>query len=109
MAIAWLYRRDYAQAGSQMLSVVDPSGMRAGVQAVLGASLLIPVSLIPSLTPDAGSPMVYALWSIALGGGLFAAAIRFALTRSDAAARPLLKASLIYLPAWLAMLVAVSV
>ncbi len=30
MAIAWLYRRDYAAAGLQMLPVVDPSGRRAG-------------------------------------------------------------------------------
>ncbi len=32
MAIAWLYRRDYAAAGHQMLPVVDPPGVRAGVQ-----------------------------------------------------------------------------
>src|SRR6185437_129957 len=30
MAIAWIYRRDYAAAGLQMLPVVDPSGLRAG-------------------------------------------------------------------------------
>ena len=37
MAIAWLYRADYARAGQRMLTVVDPTGLRAGAQAVVGA------------------------------------------------------------------------
>ena len=61
MAIAWLYRHDYAIAGHRMLTVVDPSGIRAGVQAISGALLLIPISLIPALHPTSGSPMLYAL------------------------------------------------
>ncbi len=30
MAIAWIYRRDYGAAGLRMLTVVDPTGRRAG-------------------------------------------------------------------------------
>jgi heme o synthase len=103
MAIAWLYRHDYAIAGHRMLTVVDPSGIRAGVQAITGAALLIPVSLIPAIQPTSGSPMVYALWATALGGAQLALAIRFALNRDERSARLLLRSTLIYLPAWMAL------
>ena len=52
MAIAWLYRDDYARAGQRMLTVVDPTGLRAGGQAVVAALALIPVSLVPALAPQ---------------------------------------------------------
>jgi protoheme IX farnesyltransferase len=103
MAIAWLYRRDYAIAGHRMLTVVDPTGARAGAQAVLGAALLIPVSLIPATHPTSGSPMVYALWATALGAVQFALAVRFALQRDEPSARRLLRATLAYLPSWMAL------
>jgi protoheme IX farnesyltransferase len=109
MAIAWLYRDDYAAAGHRMLSVVDPTGVRCGVQAIIGAAVLIPVSLIPALNPASGSPLVYALWAVALGVAQFGFALRFALERDEQSARPLLRATLLYLPAWLTMLTLVSV
>jgi protoheme IX farnesyltransferase len=109
MAIAWLYRHDYAAAGHQMLSVVDPTGARCGVQAVIGAALLIPVSLIPALDPSSGSPMIYGLWSVALGAAQLGFAIQFALRRDEESARPLLRSTLLYLPAWLTITMIVSV
>lgn len=108
MAIAWLYRDDYAAAGCQMLSVVDPSGVRSGVQAVAGSLALLPVSLIPAIVPHAGSPVVYALWAIALGAGMLALSIRFAWFRDETTARHLLRGSLVYLPAWITVLLMVS-
>lgn len=108
MAIAWLYRKNYAAAGQQMVTVVDPTGARAAAWAVVGAALILPVSLIPALTPTSGSPGVYALWALALGGGQFALAVRFALSRDDASARQLLKSTLLYLPAWMGVLLMVS-
>ena len=108
MAIAWLYRHDYATAGHRMLTVVDPSGIRAGVQAITGAALLIPVSLIPAIQPTSGSPMVYALWATALGGAQLALAIRFAMQRDERSARLLLRSTLIYLPAWMGLQLMVS-
>jgi protoheme IX farnesyltransferase len=108
MAIAWLYRHDYAMAGHRMLTVVDPSGVRAGVQAISGAVLLIPISLIPALHPTSGSPMVYALWATALGAVQLALAIRFALERDERSARLLLRATLVYLPAWMGLQLMVS-
>jgi protoheme IX farnesyltransferase len=109
MAIAWLYRDDYAAGGHRMLSVVDPTGARCGVQAIIGAAALIPVSLIPALDPASGSPMIYALWSVALGAVQLAFAIQFALRRDEQTARPLLRATLLYLPAWLTITLVVSV
>jgi len=108
MAIAWLYRRDYAQAGHQMLPVVDPSGLRSGAQAVYAAALLVPVSLIPVVLPTSGSPLIYFVWALVLGTIQLGLAIRFALLRDDASARLLLRATLLYLPAWMAMLLIVT-
>lgn len=98
MAIAWMYRKQYGQAGMQMLSVVDPTGRRAGVQAVCGALALLPVSLLPGLfTPGIGGS-VYLVLAFLLGVMLLAFAIAFCTSLSDLAARRLLKASLVYLP-----------
>jgi len=108
MAIAWLYRRDYARGGHQMLPVVDPSGLRCGGHAIVGALLLIPVSLIPSVMPTGGSPLVYFVWALGLGTAQLALAIRFALHRDEKSARWLLRATLLYLPAWMAMLLVVT-
>ena len=109
MAIAWLHRADYARAGQRMLTVVDPTGMRAAGQAIVAALALIPVSLVPALSPAAGSPMIYGFWTLALGIGQAAAAVLFLVERDDRSARWLLRASLIYLTCWMGLLVMVAV
>ncbi|MCG8448015.1 MAG: heme o synthase [Pirellulales bacterium] len=108
MAIAWLYRHDYAQAGHRMWSVVDSSGFRCGGQAVVAALLLVPVSLIPAVMPTGGSPLIYFVWAFCLGSVQLALAIRFALCRDERSARLLLRATLLYLPAWMSMLLIVT-
>lgn len=103
MAIAWIYRRQYAAAGLKMLPVVDPSGLRAGAQAVIAALILLPVSLLPAMTRFAGPG--YAIWALALGLGQLFYAVAFLRRRDDHTARALFRATLIYLPAlllWLA-------
>ncbi|MGC3968086.1 MAG: heme o synthase [Pirellulales bacterium] len=102
MAIAWIYREQYARAGLQMLTVVDPSGRRAGAQAVLTALMLIPISLLPSVVDGAGS--LYFCWALVLGLAQLACAVRFMLRLDEASARVLLRASVIYLPSLLLML-----
>ena len=92
MAIAWLYRDDYARGGQRMLTVVDPTGLRAAGQAIVAAILLVPVSLVPALAPEAGSPLVYSFWTLLLGIGQVAAAVWF-LTRRDDRLGPLAVAS----------------
>jgi heme o synthase len=102
MAIAWIYRHQYAAAGLQMLPVVDPSGRRAGAQAVVSALALVPVSLIPAVLELAGG--VYFGWVLLLGLGQLACAVLFLLKLDEISARRLLRASLIYLPAVLLLL-----
>lgn len=98
MAIAWLYRRDYAQAGYQMLTVVDGTGSRAGRQSVIAALALIPISILPVLaTPGMGSVLYVALASV-LGFAQLLIAACFWQQPNDLRARVLLRASLVYLP-----------
>ncbi len=109
MAIAWLYREDYRRAGQRMLTVVDPTGLRAGAQAVIAALALIPVSLVPALSPQAGSPAIYCLWTLVLGIGQLATAVLFFAHRNDQSARRLLRASLAYMCCWMGLLLLVAV
>lgn len=96
MAIAWIYRHQYAAAGLKMLPVVDPSGQRAGAQAVVAALLLVPVSLVPAVQNLAG-PMYFGS-ALALSVGQLLCAILFMMRLDDLAARRLLRFSLVYLP-----------
>lgn len=109
MAIAWLHRADYARASQQMLTVVDPTGLRAGLQAALGALVLIPVSLVPALSPHAGSPVIYCGWALVLGIAQAVAATLFLFNRNDRTARRLLRASLAYLICWMGLLLMVAI
>jgi len=103
MAIAWLYRDDYARAGIRMLPVVQPDGWSTVAEALFFAVVMIPVSLTPWLLGIAGIP--YALLATALGLFYLAYTIRFARilrkiteTESRMLARDLLKVSVLYLP-----------
>jgi protoheme IX farnesyltransferase len=102
MAIAWIYRHDYAAAGCRMLPVVDPSGRRAGLQAVLAALVLLPVSVLPAVVRLAGEG--YFIAALVLGLAQLAAAANFARRLDDRSARLLLRASLVYLPSVLLLL-----
>jgi protoheme IX farnesyltransferase len=104
MAIAWIYRKQYAAAGLKMLPVVDPSGLRAGAQALVAALALVPVSLLPAVISFAGP--TYFIWALALSLGQLFCAAAFLLHMNDQTARTLLRASLIYLPALLLWLTA---
>jgi heme o synthase len=104
LAIAWMYRHDYARAGLKMLPVVDPDGTATARQMILYCLALTPVSLAPVLYQQAG--WLYGLGALLLGGGFLGACLGFALDRSHAQARRVLHASLIYLPAILALLLA---
>jgi protoheme IX farnesyltransferase len=102
LAIAWIYREEYARAGLRMLPVVDPDGVLSGRQMVSYCMALIPVSLAPVLLGRAGP--VYLVGATVLGLGFLACAVGFARTSSVQHARRVMRASLIYLPALLALL-----
>ncbi len=103
LAIAWLYRDDYARAGQPMLPVVDPSGGATARQAVLYAAALLPVSLLPALLGIARDP--YFAVALVSGVALLAASLRMGLTRTMADARLLLRVSIVYLPLLLGTMV----
>lgn len=96
LAIAWMYRDDYARAGIPLLPVLEPDGRRTGQQALLYAAALWPVSLLPALVGLADAP--YSMIATALGLAFIALAALFARERSMAHARRLFLFSITYLP-----------
>ncbi len=102
MAIAWLYREQYAKAGFRMLPAVDPSGLATGWSGLVAAALLLVTSLVPNWVGVAG--WIYASGALVLGALFLAAAVRFTVKRDRLRARALFFASIIYLPAVLGLL-----
>ena len=91
MAIAWLYRGQYAAAGMRMLTVDDPSGLRAAGQALAASLAMVPVSLV--LAVPSGSIRLFL--AAAIASLVYAVAtVGFAVRRDDASARTLLFTSL---------------
>jgi len=102
LAIGRLYQADYARAGVRLLPVIDAEG-RATERQILGGCLaLLAVSLLPTLIGLAGG--VYFAGALLLGGSFVAFGAQQALTPSPLRARRVLLASLLYLPALLALL-----
>jgi protoheme IX farnesyltransferase len=95
LAIAWIYREDYARGGLPMLPVLDPEGRITGRQAVAHTLALVVVSLTPPATGLAGS--VYLVGALVLGIGFAAVAVASAVHRDLVWARRLFLASLAYL------------
>ena len=103
LAIAWIYREDYARAGFPMLSVIDPDGRSTARQSVIYAAALLPVSLGPTLIGMTGS--VYFTGALLLSVVFVALTVKFGLTRSIPDARRLFFGSITYLPLlWLLMI-----
>lgn len=99
MAIAWLYRRDYAAARLKMVTVVDPSGRLAGWHAVITAiALLVVTTAAAWLYPPTASRLVVAITSVAIGLWYLANSIQFFRHIDEPHARRLLRVSLLYLP-----------
>jgi protoheme IX farnesyltransferase len=103
LAIAWLYRDDYARAGIPLLPVLEPDGQRTGRQALIYCAALWPVSLLPTLVGLAGAP--YSIVATVLGFVFIGLTFLFARDRSDASARRLFLYSITYLPILWGMLV----
>ena len=102
MAIAWKYRDEYKAGGLQMLTVVDPSGKRAGFKSVLTCVLLILVSLIPVLqVRTVYHGILLAVIALIVGLPYLKASIAFNADRNDATAKKLMRSSLLYLPLYM--------
>src|SRR5882724_1940627 len=103
LAIAWMYREEYAKAGFKMLPVIDPQGHRTGRQAVSHTLGLLPVSLSPFLFGLSGP--VYLVGALVLGLTFLWYAIQFSRDLTGARARQLFFVSILYLPLLLALMV----
>lgn len=104
LAIAWLYREDYAQAGFKMLSEGDEDGAVTGRQAVIYALALLAVSLLPSVF--FGYSVIFFYGALLLGGAFVALAGNFAVSGGSVpAARALFLGSIAYLPLLLGLMV----
>lgn len=96
LAIAWMYREDYARAGIRMLPVTDPTGRVTGEQIIAYTLMLLPVSLLPTVLGMSGQ--VYLIGALTLGAIFLWSGIAAARSASRVSARRLLLASVIYLP-----------
>ena len=96
LALAWLYRVDYARGGFRMLPAVDSRGAMTGRISFLYAVALLPLSA--TLFAAGASGQVYLVVSQLLGAGFVLLGWRFLRLRTDRAARALFLASIFYLP-----------
>jgi heme o synthase len=102
LAIAWIYRHDYAQGGFRMVTVGDTNGWRTGSRMVAYCIALMLASLLPVFLGAAGR--IYLFAALVLGLGFLLSALGFVRNRSLGRARRVLQVSLIYLPVLLALL-----
>jgi len=103
LAIAWMYKDQYAKAGILMLPVVDPSGRITARQIVLFAIMTVPISLAPYFLGFAG--WIFLLAATILGIWFLVESIRAARAKTPEMARRLLLVSVLYLPILFAVLV----
>lgn len=104
LAIGWIYRRDYEQAGLRMLPSFSDGGRRAGIAAAMYAAAFIPVSALPSLTGLTGG--LYLVTALMMSVLYFVVALRFAVRRTTRRGRDLLWISLLVLPLLMLVMVA---
>jgi protoheme IX farnesyltransferase len=103
LALAWMYREDYARGGYRMLPSVDRDGTATGRTAFVWALALLP--LVAALTIAGVTGSVFLIASLVLGGGFAWLGFRFARERTIPKARRLFLASVLYLPALLGLMV----
>ena len=103
LAIAWMYKDEYGQAGYVMLPNVDPSGARTARQALSHTLGLLPVSLCPSVFGITGG--VYFLGATLMTLVFIGCAFSFTRHLNRASARRLFFCSIIYLPLLLGLMV----
>ncbi|MDQ3486422.1 MAG: heme o synthase [Acidobacteriota bacterium] len=103
LAIAWMYKDDYARAGFLMLPVIEPDGRSTVRQSVFYAAALLPLSLAPTLIGM--TTTWYFVAALVLTLGFVGLTLRFAQTRAVADARRVFFGSILYLPVlWILMI-----
>jgi protoheme IX farnesyltransferase len=101
MAIAWMYRDDYAAAGLRMLPGIDATGRLTAIAMVVTAAALVPAGTIAGLV---GGGLISAIGASLIGLHFLWRSFGFYRSRTDREARRALRASLVYLPCVFALL-----
>ena len=95
-SIAWICRKDYAEANLKMLPVVDPDGNSTIRQIFWHLLLMIPITSLPFIQGQLG--LFYLLGALLITSAFFVSALPMARNRSDKSSLLLLKGSVFYLP-----------
>ena len=103
LAIAWIYREDYARAGIRMLPVVDRSGDATFRLIVAMAAVLVPVSLLPSVVGMSG--IHYFFGALVLGMILLQVSLWSGLSRTNKRAKWLMHTTVVYIPLLLGVMI----
>jgi protoheme IX farnesyltransferase len=103
LALAWMYRDEYAGAGFVMLRRNDPTGSKTAMDSLLYTLGLIVVTLIPYHAGMNGE--IYLGGALLLDGVMLLFAVQFLIERERASARRLFFASISFLPLILGLMV----
>ena len=102
MAIAWMYRHDYARAGHRMIPAIDPTGTKTSRSMIAWCVVLMAASLMPLARGQ--MDWVYLVGALVLGAYFLRSTFRFRADRTEQQARRVLRASILYLPAMMGLL-----
>ncbi len=105
LAIAWMYKDDYAAGGYRVLPVIDPTGRRTARSILLWSLALIPASVWPAVLMRPIPAGVYGVLAGAMGIGFMLLAVKLAGSLARADARRMFIASIIHLPLLLVLMV----
>lgn len=106
MAIAWMYREDYARGGMRMLPVIDPSGVRTAAVVLITGVMLLGATIAPALVMPGVLGLATLIVATITGLGFLWLCIRLARRRTTRAARAVFFASIIHLPVLMIVMVA---
>ena len=98
LAIAWMYKDDYAQGGYAVLPVVDPQGSTTAWTVALWTLALIPATLLPATNLGGIVGLPYAIIATISGLAFGYFALRLIMERTRERARAVFFASIAHLP-----------
>lgn len=101
MAIAWMYRHEYARAGHRMIPVIDATGSKTSRSMIIWCVVLVAASLMP--LGRGRMDWIYLIGALSLGAFFLRSTLRFRKDRTEKQARRVLRVSILYLPAMMAL------
>ncbi len=105
LAIAWMYRDDYAQGGFKMLPIFDRTGHLTSFMVAAWAVLLVPATVAPAFAMPDRLGLVYVAAASFTSMIFLAATVQLMLERTRVRARAVFIGSIIHLPLLLLFMV----